>query len=239
MTRLSLPFARSSARTPSRNAKGAGLPWGPALLRAVSIAFVYQIGLTGGIASGKSVVTARLAERGAVVIDADRLARDVVAPGTPGLAALADRFGPSVIAEDGTLDRPALGAIVFSDESARLALNGITHPAIAALRRELVARADERAVIVNDIPLLVETLKEGERPSFDLVVVVSAETETRIGRMMELRGLSREEALRRIESQATEAQRLAVADVVIDSNGTLAETLSQADALWETVNARA
>jgi dephospho-CoA kinase len=205
------------------------------------MAVVYQIGLTGGIASGKSVVASRLAERGAFVIDADRLARDVVAPDTAGLAAIAKRFGAGVIAADGSLDRPALGAIVFSDEEARLALNDITHPAIAALRLELVRKAraaDEYVVIVNDIPLLAEGLREGQPTGYDLVVVVSAAENTRIARMVELRGLSADEARRRISSQATEEQRLAIADVVIDSNGSLDETIRQADAVWESVRDR-
>lgn len=202
---------------------------------------MYQIGLTGGIASGKSVVAARLAEHGAIVTDADRLAREVVEAGTPGLAAIVERFGPSVIAGDGSLDRPALGAIVFADAEARRALNDITHPAIAKRRAELVRDAvarDPHAVIVNDIPLLVETIPAGAPTGFDLVVVVSATPETRIARMTELRGLSRAEAERRIAAQATEEQRRAIADVVIDSNGSLEETLAQADRLWASVRDR-
>ncbi len=195
---------------------------------------MYLIGLTGGIASGKSVVAKRLAEHGAVHVDADVLAREVVEPGTPGLAAIEHRFGASVIAADGTLDRPALGAIIFSDPEAREALNAITHPAVWARAKELfdaAAAADPNAVVLYDVPLLVEA--SSARPMrFDLIVVVDAEKETRLQRMVELRGMTRQEASHRLNSQASDAERLAIADVVIDSNGTLAETLAQADELW-------
>ena len=202
---------------------------------------MYLIGLTGGIASGKSVVAKRLVERGAVHVDADLLAREVVEPGTAGLAAIADAFGPQVLSADGSLDRAALGAIVFSDPEKRLALNAITHPAIWRRARELFAEAEAQhpdAVIVYDVPLLVESA--GSRPmTFDLVVVVNASTATRLQRMVELRGMSREEATHRLNSQATDTERLAIAYVVIDSNATLEETFSQVDALWEKVSARA
>jgi len=201
---------------------------------------MYLIGLTGGIASGKSVVTKRLAERGAVVVDADVLAREVVEPGTPGLAAIADHFGPAVIADDGSLDRPALGAVIFSDPAERLALNAITHPAIWRRARELFAAAerdDPNAIVVYDVPLLAEAA--ADRPiQFDLVVVVDASAETRLNRLVELRGLSEEEARRRLSSQASDAERLAMADVVIDSNGSLDETLAQADALYRDITKR-
>lgn len=199
---------------------------------------MYLIGLTGGIASGKTVVAQRLAEHGAVHIDADALARRVVESGTPGLAAIAERFGPGVIAADGSLDRPALGAIIFSDPNARIALNGITHPAIKELSQRLFAEAERRdpnAIVVYDVPLLVEASRDGDYHRFDLVVVVNASTETRVRRLMELRGLSREEAVHRLNSQSTDTERLAIADVVIDSNGTLEETLLQTDALWESL----
>lgn len=189
------------------------------------------IGLTGGIASGKSVVAARLKSLGAVHVDADVLAREVVEPGTPGLAAIEREFGRSVIAADGTLDRPALGAIVFSDPERRLALNAITHPAVWRRAKELFAAAGPDDVVVYDVPLLVEA--SGERPmSFDLVVVVNASTATRLERLVELRGMTREEAQHRLNSQATDTERLAIADVVIDANGTLEETLAQVDRLW-------
>lgn len=202
---------------------------------------MFLIGLTGGIASGKSVVARRLAELGAVHVDADALAREVVEPGTPALAKIAEAFGPSVIAADGSLDRPALGAIVFSDPEARETLNGITHPAVWKRARELFAEADPadpEAVVVYDVPLLAEAAT-GRSFGFDLVVVVYADTETRIKRMVELRGMKREEALHRLNSQASDTERLALADLVIDANGTLDETLAQADGLWETARASA
>jgi len=200
---------------------------------------MYLIGLTGGIASGKSVVAARLAERGAVVVDADKLAREVVEPGTPALAAIADRFGADVISADGSLNRPALGAVIFTDPAARLALNAITHPAVWKRARELFVEAesaDPDAVVVYDVPLLAEAA--ADRPiTFDLVVVVDASAETRLKRLVELRGLSEDEARHRISSQASDAERLALADVVVDSDGSLAETLAQADALYARVRA--
>lgn len=196
------------------------------------------VALTGGIASGKSTVARRLAEHGAVVVDADRVARDVVAPGEPALARIAETFGAGVIAPDGTLDRPALGAIVFADPDGRAKLNAITHPAVLERSRALfaaAAEADPDAVVVYDIPLLVEA---GRHDEFDLVVVVQAAEETRVERMIELRGMTREEALGRIRSQASDAERLAIADVVIDADGSLEETVAQADALWENLRAR-
>ena len=196
---------------------------------------MYLIGLTGGIASGKTVVARRLEELGATRVDADQLARDVVAAGTPGLAAITERFGVGVIATDGTLDRAALGAVIFQDPDARLALNAITHPAIRELSSRLFAELADRdpdAVVVYDVPLLAEAMRDPGYHRFDLVVVVDASTETRVRRLVELRGLSREEALHRLNSQATDSERLAIADVVIDSNGTLEETIEQADALW-------
>ena len=199
------------------------------------MASVYLIGLTGGIAAGKSVVAARLAELGAVHIDADKLAREVVEPGTPGLTAIAERFGPGVITVDGALDRPALGAIIFADPEARLALNAITHPAVKELGKERMAEAEARdphAIIVYDVPLLVEASAQDGYHAFDLIVVVRATMETRIHRMVELRGLTRDEAVHRLNSQASDAERLALADVVIDSDGTLEHTLEQTDALW-------
>jgi dephospho-CoA kinase len=196
------------------------------------------VALTGGIASGKSTVAARLREHGAVVVDADQVARDVVAPGEPALARIAEVFGPGVIAADGTLDRAALGAIVFADPEGRATLNAITHPAVLERSRALFAAAaahDPDAIVVYDIPLLVEA---GRHDEFDLVVVVVAHEETRLARMIESRGMTRDEALGRIRSQATDEQRLAIADVVIDADGSLDETLAQADALWENLRAR-
>lgn len=202
---------------------------------------VYLIGLTGGIASGKSVVAARLAEHGAVHIDADVLAREVVEPGTPGLAAIQEAFGDAVISPDGRLDRAALGAIVFSDEERRLALNAITHPAVWRRTRELIAAAsaaDPRAVVVYDVPLLAEGTAE-RRLEFDLVAVVHAPAEVRIERMTTLRGMTRAEAERRIAAQIDDEARLRIADVVIDSGSSIEHTLQQADELWARARAAA
>jgi dephospho-CoA kinase len=197
------------------------------------------VGLTGGIASGKSVVAARLAEHGAVVVDADRIAREVVEPGTPALARIAEEFGPEVLTSDGRLDRAALGAIVFSDEQKRLLLNSITHPAIldeSQRQFAAAAAADPDAVVVYDVPLLSEARGRAE---FDVIVVVSAPEATRIQRMVSLRGMSVDEATRRIRSQASEETRRAMADVIIEAGGTLEETLAQADAVWQQLHQRA
>lgn len=195
---------------------------------------VFVIALTGGIAAGKSTVARRFAEHGAVVIDADRLAREAVEPGTPGLAAIAERFGPGVIDADGRLDRPALGAIVFADETARLDLNGITHPAVAALLKERLAetaQADPDAIVVYDVPLLAES--GGRRDGlFRFVVVVEAPAEVRVQRLIELRGMAADEAARRVAAQASDEERRALADVVIDTGGSLDETVQQTDAAW-------
>lgn len=192
------------------------------------------VALTGGIASGKSTVAKRLVEHGAVLVDADKVAREVVEPGTAGLAAIAERFGSGVIDADGRLNRPALGAIIFSDEQSRLDLNAITHPAVWRRAIELFAAAEATnpdAVVIYDVPLLVEA--SGDRPlNFDRVVVVHADRDERMRRLVDIRGLSTREAASRIDAQAGDAERLAVADVVIDANGTLAQTLEQVDALW-------
>lgn len=190
-----------------------------------------QIALTGGIAAGKSTVASRLVEHGAILVDSDVLAREVVAPGTDGLAAVEAAFGSSVIAADGSLDRAALGAIVFSDESARDTLNGITHPRIRARSRQLVAEASYSAVIVHDIPLLFETARE-RLDSFDRVLVVEADDSTRLERLVTLRGMTVVEAERRIASQATNAERRSIATDVIDSNGSLENTKRQVDEFW-------
>lgn len=196
------------------------------------------IGLTGGIGSGKSFVAERLEELGAVHVDADRVAREVVEPGTPALASIVERFGPSVLRPDGSLDRPALGGIVFADEAARIALNAIVHPAVRARTAELfaaAAAADPAAIVVYNVPLLAEARGDAE---FDLIVVVHASTETRLRRLVEQRGLSREEALQRIAAQADDAERLAIADVVIDNDGDRDRTIAAVDALWARLKAR-
>jgi dephospho-CoA kinase len=199
---------------------------------------VRVIGLTGGIASGKSVVARRLAEHGAVRIDADELAREVVEPGQPALAEISREFGPAVIGPDGRLDRASLDSVIFVEPVRRAALKAITHPAVKRRARELMDEAAAKnpdAVVVYDVPLLVEARVDADH-DFDLIVVVNASAETRIRRLVELRGLSREEAAHRLNSQVSDTERLAIADVVIDSNGTLDETLRQADRLWESLS---
>jgi dephospho-CoA kinase len=187
-----------------------------------------MIGLTGGIGSGKSTVAALLAERGARVVDADRIAREVVEPGTPGLAAVAAEFGERVLTRAGELDRPALAALVFADPPARARLDALVHPLVRARAAELVAAAPADAVVVQDVPLLVET---GQAGSFDLVLVVEADVETRVARLVD-RGLTAEDARARIASQATDEQRRAVADVVLRNDGDRAALAAQVAQFW-------
>jgi dephospho-CoA kinase len=177
-----------------------------------------RIGLTGGVASGKSTVSARLRELGAVVIDADQLARQAVAKGTDGLAEVVDAFGPGVLTAEGDLDRPAVGAIVFADEAARRRLEAIIHPRVRALGAALEAAAPPGALVVHDIPLLAET---GQASAFDAVVVVDVPVETQVERMVRLRKMTREDAEARVAAQASREQRRAVATYVIDNTGTL------------------
>lgn len=176
-----------------------------------------RVGLTGGVASGKSTVAAILSELGAVVIDADLLAREVVEPGTEGLAAVVAEFGAEVLAADGTLDRSALGAIVFEDDAARRRLEGILHPLIRARGAEIEAAAPAGAVIVHDIPLLAET---GQASRFEAVIVVDVPVETQVERMVRDRGMSRADAEARVAAQADREQRLAIATHVVDNTGT-------------------
>jgi dephospho-CoA kinase len=176
------------------------------------------VGLTGGVASGKSTVAALLRDLGAVVIDADLLAREAVAPGSEGLAEVVAAFGEKVLTPDGELDRPAMGAIVFGDEEARRRLEAIIHPRVRERSAELEASAGADAVVVHDIPLLAET---GQAGAFDAVVVVDVPVETQVDRMVRLRGMTEEEAKARIAAQATREQRLAVATHVVDNTGTL------------------
>lgn len=194
-----------------------------------------RIGLTGGIASGKSTVSARLAELGAVVVDADLLARQVVEPGTPGLAAVVAEFGEGVLAADGSLDRPALGALVFTSTERRRALEAIIHPLVHAAGAELEASASAGTMVVHDIPLLAESGRSGD---FDVVVVVDVPEQTQVERMVRDRGMSEDEAAARMGAQATRAQRLAIADVVIENTGTLDELLARVDEVYADLMAR-
>lgn len=188
-----------------------------------------RIGLTGGIGSGKSTVSALLAERGAVIVDADLIAREVVEPGTPGLAAVTEAFGDGVLAADGSLDRPALASIVFADPDARARLDAIVHPLVRERAVQLTAAAAPDAVLVNDVPLLVET---GQAGSYDLVLVVEADLDTRLVRLVE-RGVTEEDARARIAAQATDEQRRAVADVVLHNSGTREQLAEQVARFWE------
>ena len=187
-----------------------------------------RVGLTGGIASGKSTVANELARRGAVIIDADELAREVVEPGTPGLAAIVRRFGDGVLA-GGQLDRAALAKIVFADPQARRDLEGIIHPAVRRRAAELEAAVPHPSVIVHMIPLLVET---GQESDFDLCVVVDVDHQTQLARLMARGPMSREEAESRIAAQATREQRLAAADIVVLNVGTINDLRKQLDNLW-------
>jgi dephospho-CoA kinase len=196
------------------------------------------LALTGGIASGKSTIAARLAEHGAVIVDADRIVRDVQSPGSPVLGELAAAFGDDVIAPDGSLDRGALGARVFGDRAQLDRLNAIVHPAVReeSARRFAVAFADDPdAVVVYDVPLLVEARADDP---WDLIVVADAPAEVRARRLVDLRGLTEDEARARLASQVSDAERRALADVLIDTSGTLDGTRAQADALWERVRSR-
>lgn len=190
------------------------------------------IALTGGIASGKSTIARRLVGLGAQVVDADQIVRDVQRPGSPVLADIEAAFGSGVIRPDGELDRAALGALVFGDEAARQRLNAIVHPAVRAesARRFAAASADDPdATVVYDVPLLVEARVDDP---WDLVVVAHAPSDVRMRRLVELRGLREDEAAARIAAQVSDDRRLAIADVVIDTAGSLEDTIAQVDALW-------
>jgi dephospho-CoA kinase len=190
---------------------------------------VLRVGLTGGIGSGKSTVARRLVARGALLVDSDVLAREVVAPGTDGLAEVAATFGEGVLDASGALDRPALAAVVFGDPAARERLNAIIHPRVRARSAELIAAAPADAVVVQDIPLLVET---GAAPSFPLVIVVHADAEERVRRLAR-RGLPEADARARIAAQASDAARRAAADVWLSNDGSERDLEAEVDALWE------
>ncbi|MFD7165517.1 dephospho-CoA kinase [Streptomyces violascens] len=195
-----------------------------------------KVGLTGGIGAGKSEVSRLLVSYGAVLIDADRIAREVVEPGTPGLAAVVEAFGPGILSADGTLDRPRLGGIVFSDPEKLATLNKIVHPLVGARSAELESTAGSDSVVIHDVPLLTEN---GLAALYDLVVVVDAAPETQLDRLVRLRGMTPEEARARMAAQADRAQRLAVADLVIDNDGPLESLEPQVRKVWEELVARA
>lgn len=195
-----------------------------------------RVGLTGGVASGKSTVSAMLRRLGAVVIDADVLAREVVAAGTDGLAEVVDAFGPGVLTDAGELDRPALGAIVFADEERRRSLEAIIHPRVRARAAELESAAAPDAVVVHDIPLLTET---GQAGDFDAVVVVDVPVETQLDRLVRLRGLTAEEARARVAAQASREQRAAVATYLLDNTGSLEELRARVAAVYDDLTERA
>jgi dephospho-CoA kinase len=200
---------------------------------------VLTVGLTGGIGSGKSEVARRFAAYGAVLIDADAIAREVVAKGTPGLDAVVAEFGSGVLAADGSLDRELLAAVVFSDDGARRRLNAIVHPLVGQRSVELMAEAeaaDPDAIVVHDVPLLVESGLQG---LYDVVVVVATDAETQVRRLVEKRGMAEADARARIAAQATNQARLAVADIVIRNDGDLAELDDQARAAWSDLCDRA
>ncbi|MCB0930757.1 MAG: dephospho-CoA kinase [Mycobacterium sp.] len=188
-----------------------------------------RIGLTGGIGAGKSTVSATFADCGGVIVDGDVIAREVVQPGTEGLASLVDQFGHDILLPDGALNRPALAAKAFVDDRQRAKLNAIVHPLVARRRSEIVAAVDDDEVVVEDIPLLVES---GMAPLFPLVVVVHAATEVRLARLISARGMSEADARARIAAQADDEQRSRVADVWLDNSGTEAELVERVRRLW-------
>ncbi|MGW4440341.1 dephospho-CoA kinase [Streptomyces sp. NPDC004596] len=195
-----------------------------------------KVGLTGGIGAGKSEVSRLLVEHGAVLIDADRIAREVVAPGTPGLAAVVDAFGADVLTADGSLDRPRLGSVVFADPGKLAVLNAIVHPLVGARSRELEAAADEDAVVVHDVPLLTEN---GLAPLYDLVIVVDAGPATQLDRLVRLRGMTEDDARARMAAQATREQRREIADIVIDNDVPLETLRKRVAVVWDELARRA
>jgi dephospho-CoA kinase len=197
---------------------------------------VLRVGLTGGIGSGKSEVSRRLAALGAVVIDADEIAREVVQPGTDGLAEVAGAFGPEVLLPDGSLDRARLGDIVFISPERRAALNAIVHPRVGARMAELESAAGPGAIVVHDVPLIAENNLASH---YDLVVVVDAPAAVQARRLVRRRGMTREQARARMTAQASRKQRLAIADIVVDNSGSLSELDRQVGDLWSQLRRRA
>lgn len=197
------------------------------------------VGLTGGIGSGKSEVSRLLAARGAVIVDADLIAREVVEPGSPGLAAVVAEFGPEVLTADGALDRDKVAAVVFADPDARARLNGIIHPLVGARTMERIAaagEADPHAVVVNDVPLLLEA---GLQDRYDAVVVVATQPATQISRLVQQRGMAEADAAARIAAQAPVADKVAVADYVIQNDGDRDELAREVEQVWDDLAARA
>jgi dephospho-CoA kinase len=188
-----------------------------------------RIGLTGGIGAGKSVLSATFAQCGGIIVDGDVIAREVVEPGTEGLASLVDAFGDDILLPDGALDRPALAAKAFRDDEARQRLNGIVHPLVGKRRAEIIAAVPEDSVVVEDIPLLVES---GMAPLFPLVVIVHADVDVRLRRLVEQRGMPEEDARARIAAQADDEQRCAVADIWLDNSGTQEDLAERAHDVW-------
>jgi dephospho-CoA kinase len=194
-----------------------------------------KVGLTGGIAAGKSEVSRRLAALGAVVIDADAVAREVVAPGTPGLARIVAAFGPEVLAASGALDRPRLGEIVFADPRLLERLNAIVHPLVAERMLDLERSVPPDAVVVHDVPLLAENQLAGR---YDVVVVVDVPADVQLDRLVRLRGMPDEQARARLDAQASRAQRLAIADIVVDNSGPLAGLDQRVADVWAELRRR-
>jgi dephospho-CoA kinase len=197
---------------------------------------VYRVGLTGGIGAGKSEVSKRLAAHGAVVIDADAIAREVVEPGTPGLADVVAAFGPGVLLPDGRLDRPRLGDIVFADPGLRARLNAIVHPLVGARMRELEESAGPGSIVIHDVPLIAENNMAG---AYDLVVVVDVPPRLQLDRLVRHRDLTRDQARARMAAQASREQRLGIAGIVVDNSGSLAELDRQVGDLWIELRRRA
>lgn len=196
----------------------------------------FSVALTGGIASGKTTVANLLAEHGALLIDSDQLAREVVEPGTPGLAQVVTRFGEQVLTQAGSLDRQALGDIVFADAAARADLNAIVHPLVRRRRAELIAQAAADQIVVSVIPLLVET---GLVDQFDAVVVVDVPSQTQVARLVRRNDISPEQAQARLNAQASRAERLAAADWVVTNSGSRAELEAQVERLWSQMRSKA
>lgn len=200
------------------------------------LTLMLKVGLTGGIGAGKSEVSRLLVQHGAVLIDADGIAREVVAPGTAGLAAVVEAFGEDVLTADGSLDRPKLGSIVFADPDKLAVLNSIVHPLVGARSRELEEAAAPGAVVIHDVPLLTEN---GLAPLYDLVVVVDASPETQLDRLVRLRGMTEEDARARMAAQAVREQRLEIADIVIDNDVPLDTLHKRVAEVWEELVRRA